>query len=524
MNYTKHFNTRQTGQRRPMPGKAQVKNEAGGYVFQVDDWKRLERFLILGTEGGTYYTNEQKLTVDNANAVMRCLKADGLRTVKTIVEISDQGRAPKNDPALFALAMCAGAGDRDTRKAALSALPQVARIGTHLFHFAQYVEGFRGWGRGLREAVAHWYLSQRDLPYQAVKYQQRDGWGHRDLLRLSHPKSEELNSVFKWIVKGEVAEGLPDLIIGFEKAKASQNEGDVIGLINQYRLPWEAVPTQWLGSADVWSALLPKLPLTAMLRNLGRLTANGTLKPFSENIGLVISNFANPEYIHKSRLHPMAILDALKVYEQGRGEKGSLSWQPLAPVIDALDKAFYLAFQNVAPTGKRVLFAIDASGSMDSAVNGTPYITCRQAAVALSLVNVAIEPQAYTIAFTEGQHVVTLLISGRMRLMDAMRELERRIHPQGTDCSLPILYAMQNNLTVDAFVILTDNQTWAGNIHPTQAMEQYRHKFNPQAKVVVQAMAANGHSLNDPNDFLSLDVVGFDTSTPQVISDFIKNG
>jgi 60 kDa SS-A/Ro ribonucleoprotein len=28
-----------------------------------------------------------------------------------------------------------------------------------------------------------------DLAHQAVKYQQRDGWSHGDLLRLAHPKA-----------------------------------------------------------------------------------------------------------------------------------------------------------------------------------------------------------------------------------------------------------------------------------------------------------------------------------------------
>ncbi len=66
---------------------------------------------------------------------------------------SREGRAPKNDPALFALALAAGSADEATRKAALDALPQVARTGTHLFQFATFVEGFRGWGRSLRRAV-----------------------------------------------------------------------------------------------------------------------------------------------------------------------------------------------------------------------------------------------------------------------------------------------------------------------------------------------------------------------------------
>ena len=88
--------------------------------------------------------------------------------------------------------------------------PQVCRIGTHLFHFAEYVNALRGWGRGLRNAVGRWYLDQEadKLAYQVVKYQQRDSWSHGDLLRLAHPKapSAEHEAVFRWILSG--AEGL----------------------------------------------------------------------------------------------------------------------------------------------------------------------------------------------------------------------------------------------------------------------------------------------------------------------------
>ena len=31
-----------------------VENNAGGFVFKLDEWKQLERFLILGSEGGTF--------------------------------------------------------------------------------------------------------------------------------------------------------------------------------------------------------------------------------------------------------------------------------------------------------------------------------------------------------------------------------------------------------------------------------------------------------------------------------------
>ena len=138
-------------------------------------------------------------------------RADGAAVVRAIVDVSTGGRAPKQNPALFALAMVASVGDDDARAAALAALPLVARTGTHLFLFARYVEQFRGWGRGLRRAVAGWYLDKpvADVALQAVKYRQREGWSHRDLLRLAHPVTTEPDrkALFEWVVRGGVDDG-----------------------------------------------------------------------------------------------------------------------------------------------------------------------------------------------------------------------------------------------------------------------------------------------------------------------------
>src|SRR2546428_11565404 len=99
INYAKIFNRRNTPQSQPIPGSNQVRNSGGGYSWHVDDWTRLDRFLILGPEGGTYYITERDLVKQNHDAIVRSMKTDGLPAVNRIVEISDSGRAPKNDPA-----------------------------------------------------------------------------------------------------------------------------------------------------------------------------------------------------------------------------------------------------------------------------------------------------------------------------------------------------------------------------------------------------------------------------------------
>src|SRR4051794_41064176 len=291
MSYLKQYRKDRVPQTEPLPG--QVENSDIGYSWPVDEWAQLRRFLILGSEGGSYYASERKLTRQNVDAVERAVRADGKRAVAEIVAVSREGRAPKNDPALYALALAlaAGVGDEDTRKAALEALPQVARTGTHLFQFASFVEGFRGWGRALRRAVGRWYAEQPvdRLAYQAVKYRQREGVTHRDLLRLAHPArrvgsgnpaldvSDEHARLFEWIVRGGETDGLPRLVEGFARAQVAATPRETAALVREYRLPREALEPEHLPSPEVWEALLEDLPMTALIRNLATMTRAGVI-------------------------------------------------------------------------------------------------------------------------------------------------------------------------------------------------------------------------------------------------------
>lgn len=540
--YTKNFNTRVTPQSEAIPGSTQVPNSAGGFAWAVDDWVRLNRFLILGTEGGSYYAGERKLTKDNGATVLRAVKADGNRAVETIAMISESGRAPKNDPALFALAVAAGLGDEDTRRAAFAALPRVARIGTHLFKFAEALQGFRGWGRMARAGIANWYETKtaEQLALQAVKYQQREGWSHADLLRLSHPDAPtaEHRVLYDWMTPGKALDGktLSDLIdnpnlktlVGFEILKGAKTTDEVVKTVLEYKLPREAVEganTEWLKEPKVWEALLPSMPLEAMIRNLARMTTIGMLKPMSTTAATIVARLADQERIHKSRLHPIKVLSAMMTYQQGHGVRSlersdANTWTPVQAVVDALNDAFYLSFENVVPTGKRTLLALDVSSSMNGGViAGVPGLTPRMGSAAMAMVTARTEPNHVVMAFATTFKKFD--VSPKERLDDIVAKADRTGFG-GTDCSLPMIYAQKNDLDVDTFVVYTDNETWAGKMHPAQALKQYREKRGIPARLVVVGMVANEFSIADPNDAGMLDVVGFDTAAPQLISDFSK--
>ncbi len=546
----KHLN-RIVPQSEPLPG--QVPNYAGGYAFAVDSWTQLRRFLILGSEGPTYYASEREMTMDNLKAVRACLEEDGPRLVREVVEVSLAGRAPKQDSAIAVLAMASLDHKLETRRAVYAALPQVCRTGSHLMSFAAYRKamGGRGWGSGLMRAVAAWYneMEAGRMAYQAIKYQQRNGWSQRDVLRLARPKaaSEQHNAIFQWVTHGwpDVGEEPhPDealrQIWAMERAKRAESVSEVARLVREYRLPREAVPTQWLNERAVWEALLEEMPLTAMVRNLATMTRVGLLEPMSGATSRVTEELANAERIRKARVHPIALLSALMTYKAGRGVRGQHTWTPVTEVVDALDSAFYLAFGNVEPTNQRVVLALDVSGSMTGgSVAGVPGLTPRIASAAMALVTAATEPKHTIVAFSH--EMVPLTISPKQRLDDVVQEMSGL--PFGaTDCALPMLWALgqqpvrkegtyltdgyrkvrKSIVATDAFVIYTDHETWFGAIHPSEALKQYRRETEIPAKLAVVGMTATQFSIADPEDVGMLDVVGFDSAAPQLIADFVR--
>lgn len=540
---------RKTPQSEAIPGRPEmVANRAGGYVFAVDEWTRLERFLILGTEGGTYYAGQRELTKFSADAVRDCLKADPARTIATIVVISDEGRAPRNTEALFALALIAAENPgTSTRQLALEAMPQIARTATHLFQFIGFYEQMGGgWGRMFKRYVTRWYTDKPlgKVAFQMVKYREREGWSHADVLRLAKPRPKRdsgWDKLYRWAVGktdfDEVPPASEDLRIveGFERAKRAGSAREVVELVRDFRLPREAIPTEYLPTVEVQAALLESMPMTAMIRNLANMTRSGLLSPTSEATRKVLDELGDEERIAKARIHPFNVLLALKTYESGHGLRGGNNWNPIPQIVDALDSAFYAAFRNVVPTGKRFLIGLDVSGSMYTSVAGVPNFSAREAAAAMALMIAKTEKAYEVVAFTGGHTgygyhrqgpqgpdmVSAFPISAKQRLDDVVSQTQG-LSFGGTDCALPMLYALANEREVDAFVTLTDNESWAGDLHASQALAQYRQESGIDAKMVAMAFAANEYSVADPDDGGMMDVVGLDAAGPQLALDFVR--
>ncbi|WP_245808484.1 hypothetical protein [Deinococcus hopiensis] len=84
----------------------QVPNNAGGFAYALSNEGRLTRFLVLGTESGTFYAGERAQTLQATDFVRELVQRDAATALRVTLEVV-RGRTPKTDPALLVLALIA---------------------------------------------------------------------------------------------------------------------------------------------------------------------------------------------------------------------------------------------------------------------------------------------------------------------------------------------------------------------------------------------------------------------------------
>lgn len=520
----------------------QIQNTAGGFVFQVSDQSRLERFLILGVDGGTYSVEETLHAKSNVQFLNEMIDRDEAGVLKTIVDVSVNGRAYKQSPALFALASVIVRGRN--KQAVKAEFNKVVRTGTNLYEVVNYLNSMGGWGRAKREIVSSWFDKDADkLAYQAVKYRSRkfgdNTWTMQDVMRKAHPSG--VNTSVADFVTGKPHDAIDDLrvIEGFKLMQKADSAKTVLELLDSHTmLSWEMIPTQFLKDVRVWKTLFANGQLRgqALVRSITRLAKYGAFKDmmFAAQYAAALTD---QKMIEQTRLHPINFLNAVVVYTEGQmkrvkdrygfeTEERVRDWDVESVIVDALNEGFHQSFKSIEPAGKRTMLALDVSHSMRHKANGLD-LSCAQVSAAMSMAIARTEPAHIIRGFTSTGNgwrgsdsgLTDLGISARTDLATAMRKVERN-NWGGTDCSLPITWAMQEKVEVDTFVVLTDNDTWAGDIHPFEALKEYRRKTGINARMAVLGVQATDFTIADKDCDFMLDMIGFDSNAPRVLADF----
>jgi len=521
MNYAFYFN-QSTPQTEPIPNKAMIRGRSGAMAFEADVWQQLRRCLLIGTSQSTYYAGKRELTGEFIEVVKKAISRDPRKVAEEILYASD-GHSINNSAPIFALVLLSADASKEAKTAFKEIFPQVVRTGSHLYEWLSYTKQVRGMGRLVKEAGLSWLSKEpKALAYQLLKYQQRNGYSNKDVLRLFKPKATgNHQNLFSWIIDGwnelpSIYDVDPELhqLWWFEYLKRNPDDG--VQAIRQGRLTHEMCSGITRMTPEVWQELFNSMPMTALLRNLGSLTEIGVLR-FDKigNLDLVEQKLNNPDTLRSARIHPIDVLKALKTYSSGGSlGRSQKTWTPVPRIVDILDKALNLSFETQAPTGKVFMHAIDVSASMSSTVSGGADIACCEVAATMALATAKAERNYIIRGFSH--QFVDLGITASDSFTNAVAKT-RKNNFGSTDASLAYQWATNNKIHVDVFCTWTDNESFAGYQHPSQALDRYRRQINPNAKAVYISLAPYNITQVDPSDPLSYDIAGFDPSAPKVI-------
>jgi 60 kDa SS-A/Ro ribonucleoprotein len=514
-------------------------NNAGSATNIISWQDRLDRFLILGADGGTYYASTTAHMKQGIAAVTQALALGGEQAVAQIVGVMVSGRLPKMETGIFALAVAINSKTPKIRAAAISAIPTACKIPTHLFSLLTEIkaQGGKIQGRAMSCALARWYTDKEPstLAYHLIKYRQRNGWKHGDVLRLAHPKgynsggegkAGQLGDLFAWetgkpiVGRGEHL----SMIIGYlSLLQESATETDAINLIRDLRFPREGIPDKFLKSPAVWRTLAVNSPMTALFRTLNRMTAVGAFDGPAglETVDVVTRKLTDAQAIRGAKVHPINVLSALRTYGSGRGVKGSLVWTPNTAINAALDKAFVASFDAQPAMGLRVAIGIDISGSMFSGeIAKIPGLVPAEAAWALAYQMVKTESEASVWCFNSMIYETTETVKGAPSYAALIKKVRVEYWDGGnTNCGALINKALYDHRKVDVFVVITDNEHNHG-VDPMTALRRYRAETGIDAKLVVIALTATEYSIGATTDAGALNIVGFDPVAPTIIRSF----
>ena len=314
-------------------------------------------------------------------------------------------------------------------------------------------------------------------------------------------------------------------LLELAKTGEKKDTTTAIALMEQNKkIQREHLPTELLNTMQIWNALLPGMGMTALVRNLGKLTQVGVTSSKTQEI---VKMLTDPKSVKDSKIHPLQVLVGMKTYSQGKGELGSMTWAPNSYITTALSTTFKQAFGNITPTGKRYMLGLDVSGSMTMcACAGAKTITPREGSVAMALMTLYAEgaENVHIYGFSNVFYNFNGKVRPDMTVQDAIKATD--VPFGATDCALPMTEALkmyrENGALFDVFCVYTDSETYAPTVHPQVALQIYRKETGVDAKLIVIGMAANSLTIADPKDKNTLNLAGFDTSTPALISMFVQ--
>lgn len=498
-----------------------VTTNQGGTAHTVNDLEFFRRFLFTGSSSNFYETGTQ-ITKDVFNNLFKLINdGHGMPMVNTIHEVTSKGLAPTMEYSLAALACIMQKGDVPTKSYIRSLFNEIVKTGSHLLSLVDYLKMFGSISSSQKKTICKWYEEKTpgQLEYQLLKYRNRSGWTHRDVMRQVHFNKESVNDIIRWAVRSDAPNDDRKLIHAFIDIQKNQDIDNIVKHINEFGMTWEMIPTAALTDERVLRALSMTMPMTASMRYLNRFTIAG-LTNDRDWVQMMCNRLSNEHNVQRAKIHPLNAFVSMKTYADGRGVYGSNTWAPHRDITHAMNTMIDSSFKFVEKTNKKICIGLDVSGSMQSRISGKPVSSLEAAYLMVK-------------GFLRGegnQNVDVFGFSNHLLKFDSATidhssyndlSLIDRLPFGGTNPNLLIDYATEKGHHYDAFVFYTDNET--GNpVSVMESLREYRRKVNPNVKMIIHAFAMNHFSLGDGNDKNILNIAGLDASGPAITQSFIR--
>lgn len=517
---------------------------------------QIKRFLNYGREAPFYQPGDRflnKYFEPDCLTSVEALIAQGcdLAPPIYIIKAFSDGYSAHPESLVYALAFCTRHTNFKLRKYAYIAFKTVCKSSENLFLFVKFASDLaaphKGWGHGWRQVVNNWYLKQNplELAKNVTRHRGRHFWTHRDIIKLSHPRSLDIakQAVLKYIMAGlEVARNefgdKPDAqpvlnyLQAVEDFKHTKEEDQAARLLEMHDLTLEHIPMHLIKSKEVWAALVPRLPLDVLLRNIKRLARMHFLRNNHIVTTRVLQTLQDQTAIAECNLHPAQVLITLRNFMLSSSRfkyvetDASKPLKPLPPpnpkIIEALTQLLESSFKLLVPTGMRYLVVVDTRASMLQGkcwqCSSVPPLL---AATLLTMSLVKVERDVTVMAFGIGA-IVPVELTKEMSLQQAHDKL-KEIPSTTMELSQPLTWATTSVKKVDVFIIITDNHLRGVNSKPCDALKEYRSVVDmPNTKFVTVALATQDFKVAHPDDPGMLDIAGFDGKVPRVIEAFSR--
>ena len=345
----------------------------------------------------------------------------------------------------------------------------------------------KGLGRALKRELIK-AIENADS-YHAMKYPK----AMRDMINISRPRESTNPTVIRYI-KGK---DVDDPRLAAVKELRHMDDGAVYRTVRELRLPYEVVT----GSVKkmtpkIWEALLYVAPYFNLLRNLRNFMKNGVFDN-RDNLDYAVARLTDRESIRKAMIFPFRFIAAYRsledTYNYVLASQDATNIYIIEEIRDALIKAAEISLENVPDIPGKVAIATDVSGSMDSHLTGD--LSSIRAIDIAGIFTAILLKRCNTIP-------VILPFDSHVRLEMAKKVLKDRnenilsiadnFHTiGGTSLSAPVEYLLDNDIKVDTFIGITDDEEWVGRRF-IDALKEYMQKINPEVRVYLVTLIPYG--------------------------------